>query len=69
MGNILLTATLSFVRESQVCFALYVVLAAAIEGAHFAIFAPFTLETFGTENGAEIYSRVLVAILIGSFAE
>jgi len=69
LGNIFLAATMSFVTENKVGFALYVVLAAAIEGAHFAIFAPFTLESFGSENGAEIYSRVLVAILIGNFGE
>ena len=48
-------------------FTILVTCAAAIEGAHFSIFAPFTIESFGSKHGADIYAKVLVSILIGNF--
>ena len=45
--NIILCFTFIFIVDNKFLFAFYVVLAAAIEGGHFTIFAPFVIEKFG----------------------
>lgn len=50
-GNVVVCLLITLMRDSQLVFTLLVVSAAAIEGAHFSIFAPFTIESFGIKYG------------------
>ena len=65
--NIFLSFTFIFVIENEFFLALYVLLSAAAQGGHFTIFAPLVVEKFGSKYGPEIYSKVLVSIVFGTF--
>ena len=65
--NVIIAFTFTFFRDSKFIFAIYVAIGSAIEGGHFSIFPPFTIECFGFKNGPVIYSRLISATLFGNF--
>jgi OFA family oxalate/formate antiporter-like MFS transporter len=67
MINIIIFSTIYFVNDNKYLYAIYIGLAAGVEGGNFAIFPTFTVENFGIKIGTKVYTYVSFGVVLATF--